>query len=62
MCSMNYKKPANIAIVCPCYNEEEILEKSAAKLDSLMSSLASEGKISSQSLVVFVNDGSVDNT
>lgn len=51
-----------LAIVSPCYNEEEVLEQSAARLATLFDDLIAKGKISADSFVLFVNDGSKDNT
>lgn len=49
-------------LVVPCYNEEEIIEKSIDKLKEKMNRLIKEKKISPKSKVMFVNDGSRDNT
>ena len=51
-----------LATVSPCYNEEEVLEQSAARLMELFDELISQGKISDDSMIVFVNDGSRDRT
>lgn len=51
-----------LAIVSPCYNEEEVLEQSAARLSDLFDDLIAKEKISSDSFVLFVNDGSKDST
>lgn len=51
-----------LAIVSPCYNEEAVLESSARRLDALFDRLTGEGKISPDSFVLFVNDGSRDRT
>lgn len=51
-----------LAIVSPCYNEEDILEISASVLLRVMESLRNKGKISRDSFIVFVNDGSKDST
>lgn len=51
-----------LAIVSPCYNEEEILQTSAEKLNSLYDRLIEKGKISPKSFVLWVNDGSSDRT
>lgn len=51
-----------LAIVLPCYNEEEVLEQSAARLTGLLDQLVSEGEISADSFMMFVNDGSRDRT
>lgn len=49
-------------LVVPCYNEEEIIEKSAAVMSDKLRRLIKEGKIKTGSKVMFVNDGSRDNT
>lgn len=51
-----------LAIVCPCYNEEEVLERSAERLRELIAQLSGHKKITSDSFVLFVNDGSRDRT
>lgn len=49
-------------IVVPCYNEEEVLEETTKRLKSKMSSLIKSKTISAKSKVMYVNDGSSDNT
>ena len=49
-------------LVLPCYNEELIIEDSAQKLKVLMNGLKEDKKISVKSKVIFVDDGSLDNT
>ena len=49
-------------IVVPCYNEEEVLPETARRLREKLESLMAAGKISEQSRVLFVNDGSKDRT
>ena len=51
-----------LAIVCPCYNEHEVLLQSAKRLEDLLDKLIRAGKISVGSFVLLVNDGSKDNT
>lgn len=51
-----------LAIITPCLNEEEIIEKSYAELSSVLRTLIEQGKISSESYVCFVDDGSSDKT
>ena len=51
-----------LMIVVPCYNEEEILPYSIEKLTGLVKELITKAKISSNSGVLFVNDGSKDRT
>lgn len=49
-------------IVIPCYNEEEVLPVTAPMFLEKINSLVSKGKISDDSRVMFVNDGSRDKT
>lgn len=49
-------------LVVPCYNEEEVIEKSAAIIRDKMMRLIDEGRIEHDSKALFVNDGSTDNT
>lgn len=51
-----------IYLVIPCYNEEEVLEVTASKLFDVMSKLISNEKISHDSKICFVDDGSKDST
>lgn len=52
----------SLYIVVPCYNEEEVLTETARRLKEKMDSLIKAGKISGASRIIFVNDGSKDNT
>lgn len=49
-------------IVIPCYNEQEVLPITAPMFLEKVMSLAAAGKISDDSRVLFVNDGSKDDT
>lgn len=49
-------------LVVPCYNEEEILERTAEVMREKISRLIKEGKASEKSKIMFVNDGSKDHT
>ena len=51
-----------LAIVCPCYNEEAVIERSAERLRDLISRMHAEEKVTADSFVLFVNDGSRDRT
>ncbi|MBQ3795011.1 MAG: glycosyltransferase family 2 protein [Butyrivibrio sp.] len=48
--------------VIPCYNEQEVLPETSKRLKDKIENLVSEGKISPDSRILFVNDGSKDNT
>jgi polyisoprenyl-phosphate glycosyltransferase len=52
----------SLAIVVPCYNEEEMLPKTLATLLALRSNLIEKGKINQLSKVYLVDDGSKDAT
>lgn len=49
-------------LVIPCYNEEEVLLETAKRLLEKFESMIKYDIISKQSRIVFVNDGSKDNT
>ena len=49
-------------IVIPCYNEQEVLPITGPMFLEKLNSLSGKGKISSDSRVLFVNDGSKDRT
>ncbi|MBR5898383.1 MAG: glycosyltransferase family 2 protein [Muribaculaceae bacterium] len=51
-----------IAIVIPCYNEEQALPISADKLLSVLDQMVSMGLASSESYILCCNDGSKDKT
>ena len=49
-------------MVIPCYNEEEVLNETIKVLNKKMNKLIKDKKISKNSKVMFVNDGSRDKT
>lgn len=51
-----------IYFVIPCYNEQEVLNETAKRLLAKMEKLISECKIDEASRIVFVDDGSRDET
>ena len=51
-----------LALVLPCYNEEEVLPSSIHRLTAFYDELVGSGVISPDSRLVFVNDGSKDRT
>ena len=59
---MNDRQNPVLYIVIPCYNEQEVLPITAPLFLKKITELAAAGKISSDSRVLFVNDGSKDAT
>ena len=51
-----------LIIVIPCYNEQEVLPITAPQFLAKINQLAAEGLISGDSRVMFVNDGSKDDS
>lgn len=51
-----------LAIVVPCYNEEEVLKIASETLRGVLGDLIEKEKISKDSYILFVNDGSKDRT
>lgn len=49
-------------LVIPCFNEEEVLNQTAAVMKEKLVRMTSEHKISAKSKILFVNDGSKDST
>ena len=57
---MNENK--TLYIVVPCYKEQEVLPETSKRLKAKMKALIAAGKVSEKSRIMFVNDGSSDNT
>lgn len=51
-----------IGIISPCYNEALVLHETSSQLNEIIKELVDDNSISEQSFVVFVDDGSIDNT
>lgn len=51
-----------LAIIVPCYNEEEVLYESAKRLEQVLTEEVDNDKIARDSFILFVNDGSRDMT
>ena len=51
-----------LAIIVPCYNEEAIIETTIKKLKEKLDELINNNQIDKNSFIVFVDDGSKDNT
>ena len=52
----------NLALIVPCYNEEEVLPETCKNLVSLLDKLVQAEKAAPESRIYFVDDGSSDNT
>ena len=52
----------SLYIIIPCYNEQEVLPITAPMFLNKLSALINNGKISDASRIMFVNDGSKDET
>ncbi|MBT2681025.1 glycosyltransferase family 2 protein [Bacillus sp. ISL-35] len=51
-----------LSIIVPCYNEEEVLEETIEQLTAKLEQMISENLVSKNSKILFVDDGSKDNT
>ena len=56
------RKPPVLAIVIPCYNEEEVLPITSGLFKAELEDLVAKGKVDPASHVLLVNDGSRDRT
>lgn len=56
------RKPARLAIVVPCYNEEEVLPETIKQLCALLEEMEMEQLVDAGSYACFVDDGSKDRT
>ena len=51
-----------LAIVVPCYNEEEVFDETNKQLQAILIKLIANNKVDSNSFIMYVNDGSKDST
>ena len=56
------KKKDILYLVIPCYNEQEVLQETEKRLTEKLNRMISEGLVSEKSRMVFVDDGSKDET
>ena len=54
--------PDTLYIVIPCYNEQEALPETSRRIKIKLDDLKTSKFVSPESRILFVNDGSVDNT
>ena len=55
-------KDTKLFVVIPCYNEEEVLHETSARMLDLFKKMTADGLISGDSKIVMVDDGSRDKT
>ena len=63
--NINYKPmktPPILAIVVPCYNEQEVFESTNCQLIGLLKRMESESLVGGGSFILYVDDGSRDST
>lgn len=60
--NLEEKKHPVLAIVVPCYNESEMFSMCVTQLREVLSNLVEKGSISASSYLLFVDDGSRDDT
>ncbi|HEY8579838.1 MAG TPA: glycosyltransferase family 2 protein [Beijerinckiaceae bacterium] len=54
--------PPRLCVVAPCFNEQDVLPYAALKLEDHLRRLAARGAIAPDSTILFVDDGSSDET
>ena len=54
--------PQTLYLVIPCYNEQEVLDTTCERLTEKLRSMIDSGLVSADSRMLFVNDGSKDQT
>lgn len=55
-------KKNTVYLVVPCYNEEAVLPETAKRLQEKLRGMIDSGRAAADSRILFVNDGSKDNT
>jgi glycosyltransferase involved in cell wall biosynthesis len=55
-------KPPTLAVVVPCFNEEQVLAHTCERLANQLDSLIGDGLVDAKSFICFVDDGSLDDT
>jgi glycosyltransferase involved in cell wall biosynthesis len=54
--------PVRLSLVVPCFNEEQVLPQTIARLRALLDGLEASGSVNSESAITFIDDGSKDST
>lgn len=58
----NHMKSPILAIILPCYNEEKIINTAYQKLTEILNKLKEKNKISKNSYISIIDDGSTDSS
>lgn len=58
----NLAHPPVLSLVLPCYNEQEVLPETTARLQAMLARLQANGEIAEGSAIYYVDDGSRDRT
>lgn len=58
----NFKRPASLSVVIPCYNEEEVLPETIQQLSALLDEMEENGLVEAGSHLCLIDDGSRDRT
>ena len=57
-----YMEKNRLAIIVPCYKEEAVLSETTVRLTAVLEDQISMGMIAQNSYILYVNDGSTDET
>ena len=57
-----FMENSTLAIVVPCFNEQDMLPQTHERLWALLDSLMKENTVDQESFIIYVDDGSQDNT
>lgn len=57
---MTINSPPILAILVPCFNEQEVLSHTAVELMQVLNTLTAQQKIAAKSFICFIDDGSFD--
>ena len=54
--------PPRLAVVVPCYNEQEVFPETSRRLSEVLGRMTAEGLVAPSSFILYVDDGSKDAT
>jgi len=56
------REAPKLAVIVPCYNEEQVLYETTKRLSAVLEDLISKNKIKKDSFILYIDDGSRDDT